>query len=349
MGVQLARSYTHGTEWADKNPNIPEEQLQAIRDFKNAGLKVITAVILPRPYVLTEVIDLSDAVMVVYRGGNGIMQAVAEVIFGDFSPTGKLPFQLPRSQEQVGTDNPNNQIEKWELPYDIGASATERALIRTAMQNDLPVPLSGDPLFQYGFGLCYGCDTFSPPPSVDTANPISNFNLLLPADGSSSTNTNCVFSWEMPTLPDSIDSELQYAFYIDGSLAGILDETSCAIEQLSTGTHTWYVQALAGQYKRNSSSVFSFTITETNSVEAGKKAELNIYPNPVKDGHIIVESNSFANNNMPIEIYNIMGQKVLSQKRTQKKTLLNISFLPQGTYVVRVGTHYAVMIKTNIP
>ena len=153
----------------------------------------------------------------------------------------------------------------------------------------------------------------------------------------------------MPTLPDSINSELQYAFYIDGSLAGILDETSCAIEQLSTGTHTWYVQALAGQYKRNSSSVFSFTITETNSVEAGKKAELNIYPNPVKEGHIIVESNSFANNNMPIEIYNIMGQKVLSQKRTQKKTLLNISFLPQGTYVVRVGTHYAVMIKTNIP
>ncbi len=147
-------SYTHGTEWADKNPNIPEEQLSVIRDFHERGVKVVTVIILPRPYVLTPLIELSNAIMVVYRGGNGIAQATAESIFGDFAPTGKLPFQMPRSLEQLGSDNVNDQVEKWELPYDLGATNSERALIRSYIEQDLPVPpIFGDPLFQYGFGL----------------------------------------------------------------------------------------------------------------------------------------------------------------------------------------------------
>jgi len=147
-------SYTHGTEWADKNPNIPEEQLSVIRDFHDRGVKVVTVIILPRPYVLTPLIELSNAIMVVYRGGNGIAQATAESIFGDFAPTGKLPFQMPRSLEQLGSDNVNDQVEKWELPYDLGATNSERALIRSYIEQDLPVPpIFGDPLFQYGFGL----------------------------------------------------------------------------------------------------------------------------------------------------------------------------------------------------
>ncbi len=345
-------SYTHGTQWVDKNPNIPEEQLQAIRDFKNAGLKVITVVILPRPYVLTTVIDLSDAVMVVYRGGNGIAQATAEVIFGDFSPTGKLPFQLPRSQAQVGTDNENDQIERWELPYDIGASATERSLIRMAMQNDLPVPLSGDPLFQYGFGLCYGCDSIIKPPPPDTANPIGNFSLLSPANNSTSTNNSQVFSWQIPSLPDSITDNLSYYLYLDDALMGVLDENSCALGELPVGLHNWYVRAQAGKYSRNSNSVFRFIITEENSVETGEKARLIVYPNPVTNGQLIVETNflpanAFANASAypQVEMYNMMGQLVLSKKYNQGKTILDVSALPQGAYVVRVGTEFAIVVK----
>lgn len=146
--------YTHGTQWADKNPNIPDDQLNAIRDFSNRGIPVITVVITPRPYVLTEVVNISSAVMLVYRGGNGIAQATAELCFGDYNPTGKLPFQLPRSQDQIGTDNLNNQIEHWELPYDIGATDAERDEIIGLMENDLPIPPTfGDPLFQYGYGI----------------------------------------------------------------------------------------------------------------------------------------------------------------------------------------------------
>src|SRR5262249_22601668 len=48
-------SYTHGTEWADKNPNIPADQLGVIQTFKSQGVKVVTVVISPRPYILAEV------------------------------------------------------------------------------------------------------------------------------------------------------------------------------------------------------------------------------------------------------------------------------------------------------
>jgi beta-glucosidase len=147
-------SYTHGTDWADKDPDIPADQLDAIRDFSNRGIPVITVVISPRPYVLTEVVNLSAAVMLVYRGGNGIAQATAELCFGDYNPSGKLPFQLPRSQDQVGTDVATDQIEHWELPYDIGASDAERAEIINLMANNQSIPATfGNPLFQYGEGI----------------------------------------------------------------------------------------------------------------------------------------------------------------------------------------------------
>jgi beta-glucosidase len=148
------KSYTHGTEWPDKNPNIPADQLGIIQKYHDAGVKVITVIITPRPYVLTPLIDDSDAIMLVYRGGTGIGQATAACIFGDYSPTGRLPFQLPKSDAQIGTDKLTDMKEKWDLPYDLGATDAERAKIRDYIDKGEHVPpIFGDPLFQYGFGL----------------------------------------------------------------------------------------------------------------------------------------------------------------------------------------------------
>jgi beta-glucosidase-like glycosyl hydrolase len=148
------QNYTHGTEWADKNPNIPADQIAVIQNFRNRGIPVVTVILTPRPYVLTNVLSISNAVMLVYRGGNGIAQATAELCFGDFNPSGKLPFQLPRSTDQIGTDNVGDQKERWELPYDLGATDAERTQIRGYIANNQPVPTNfGNPLLPYGYGL----------------------------------------------------------------------------------------------------------------------------------------------------------------------------------------------------
>lgn len=148
------KSYTHGTEWADKNPTIPKDQIAEIDKFYNRGIPVIAVVVMPRPYVLTDILDKCAAVVAVYRPGNGGGLATAELLFGDYQPKGRLPFQLPRSVDQIGTDVVTNQLEKWDLPYDLGATEAERAEIRRYINNNQPVPTTfGNPLFPYGYGL----------------------------------------------------------------------------------------------------------------------------------------------------------------------------------------------------
>jgi beta-glucosidase-like glycosyl hydrolase len=351
-------AYTHGTEWEDKNPNIPEAQMQAIRTFKEAGLKVITLVILPRPYVLTEVVEISDAVMLLYRGGNGIAQAAAECIFGDFSPSGKLPFQLPRSQDQVGTDNENNQLERWELPYDVGASETERALIRSAMENDLPVaPIYGDPLFQYGFGLCYSCsdapnppmpcDTCAEKPPVEDENPIGIFDLLAPANSSAFSENSAVFEWQTPTL--GAPAALTYALYIDGTFFGEISETSCRVGHLAAGNHTWYIRAIAGAHSRASSSVFRFTAgvpLSPTGVENVNSASAFVHPNPVVDGRLIVSSEGLSEGDK-VEIYSLSGTLMFAVEVDINigSQTLNIAHLPAGIYLVKAKNLLAKILK----
>lgn len=148
------KSYTHGTEWPDKQVTLPADQLAQIDKFYNRGIPVIAVVIMPRPYVLTDILDKCAAVVVVYRPGNGGGLATSQLLFGDFLPKGRLPFQLPRSSEQVGTDVSSNQLEKWDLPYDLGATEEERAEIRGFIRNGQPVLTDyGDPLYPYGYGL----------------------------------------------------------------------------------------------------------------------------------------------------------------------------------------------------
>ncbi len=155
------KSYTHGTEWPDKQVTLPADQIAQIDKFYNRGIPVIAVVVMPRPYVLTDILSKCAAVLVVYRPGNGGGLATAQLLFGDYSPHGKLPFQLPRSVDQVGTDDVNNQLEKWDLPYDLGATEAERAEIRNYINNNQPVPTNyGNPLFPYGYGL----QNFNPSP-----------------------------------------------------------------------------------------------------------------------------------------------------------------------------------------
>ncbi|MGB8450839.1 MAG: chitobiase/beta-hexosaminidase C-terminal domain-containing protein [Anaerocolumna sp.] len=155
------KSYTHGTEWPDKQITFPEDQIAQIDKFYNLGIPVIAVVVMPRPYVLTDILDKCAAVVVVYRPGNGGGLATSQLLFGDYLPKGKLPFQLPRSVEQVGTDVTANQLEKWDIPYDLGATDAERAEIRSYIENGQTVPTDyGDPLFPYGYGL----QDFTPSP-----------------------------------------------------------------------------------------------------------------------------------------------------------------------------------------
>ena len=87
-----------------------------------AKVPTVVAIHLDRPAVIPEIAEACAGLI----GSFGAEDtAILDVIFGHWNPTGKLPFELPRSMEAV-------KAQKTDVPYD-----------------------SGDPLFPFGFGLSY--------------------------------------------------------------------------------------------------------------------------------------------------------------------------------------------------
>jgi beta-glucosidase-like glycosyl hydrolase len=151
-------SYTHATSWVKEQPYLPPDQLALIQSFQRQGIPVVVALVMPRPYVITEWNDLASAILLTYRGGEEMGPAVASLLFGDYTPRGKLPWQLPRSLNDVlrpgGTDIPADAVESWDLPYDLGATAAQRTDIRAKIDAGQQVPTTyGNPLYPYGAGL----------------------------------------------------------------------------------------------------------------------------------------------------------------------------------------------------
>jgi beta-glucosidase len=153
--------YANTPPWEDINSScdVPEPQLQLIKGYKHAGTPVIVVVLMPRPYALQWLADSADAIIAAYRPGDGGGAAVTGLLFGDYAPSGRLPWQLPKTGGQVGLNDPKYAYEKWDLPYDIGATDEQRVRIRALINSEQPVnsvqgdSLYGDPLYQYGFGL----------------------------------------------------------------------------------------------------------------------------------------------------------------------------------------------------
>jgi beta-glucosidase-like glycosyl hydrolase len=153
-------SYTHGTNWVKEQPYLPPDQLAIIQNFQRQGIPVVVALVMPRPYVITEWHNLAAAIVVTYRGGEEMGPALASLLFGDYSPRGKLPWQLPRALSDVlrpgGSDVPADATENWDLPYDLAATAAQRAEIRARIDAGQTVPTTyGNPLYPYGAGLTW--------------------------------------------------------------------------------------------------------------------------------------------------------------------------------------------------
>ncbi|MFI7036805.1 discoidin domain-containing protein [Microbispora rosea] len=151
-------TYTHATAWVKEQPQLPADQLAVIQNFKNQGIPVVVVLTLPRPIVISEWNGLADAIVVTYRGGEEVGPATASLLFGDYTPRGRLPWQLPRSLDQVlkpgGGDVLADAVEDWNLPYDLGATAAQRAEIRARIDAGQTVPTTyGNPLYPYGAGL----------------------------------------------------------------------------------------------------------------------------------------------------------------------------------------------------
>lgn len=118
------KSGTHDPAWGAATLEFPEEQVALVDALDKAGANVVVVVVMNRAYVLTPIVEKADSVLLVYRPGvTSGAEAVADTLYGENAVTGKLPFQIPASMDQV-----LNQRE--DMPKDIE-----------------------NPLYEYGFGI----------------------------------------------------------------------------------------------------------------------------------------------------------------------------------------------------
>jgi beta-glucosidase len=76
---------------------LGEPQLKLAEAVEAAGKPVVLVLVEGRPRVISRVADGARAILLAYNPSNEGGRAVADVLFGDFNPGGRLPFTYPRS------------------------------------------------------------------------------------------------------------------------------------------------------------------------------------------------------------------------------------------------------------
>jgi beta-glucosidase len=100
-----------------QNLNLSQKDLALISRSKEAGVPVITVLISGRPLILDTALGMSDALVAAWLPGTE-GQGVADVLFGDYEPTGKLSRTWPLSNEQLSSRD--NSGHKPLFPYGFG-------------------------------------------------------------------------------------------------------------------------------------------------------------------------------------------------------------------------------------
>lgn len=117
-------------------------QVELLREIKKTGKPVILALFTGRPLVLTDAVEHADAILNCWLLGSESGNAIADVVFGKYNPSAKLPAsfpyhvgQIPVFYEELPTGRPNNPD-----PFGFGTK-----------YRDIP----NEPLFAFGYGLSY--------------------------------------------------------------------------------------------------------------------------------------------------------------------------------------------------
>jgi beta-glucosidase len=132
-----------GEERSLANLNIADGQIQLLKALQKTGKPVIALVNSGRPMVLTQMQDLAGAILQCWILGTETGNAVADLLAGDYNPSGKtvmsFPYavgQIPVYYNHINTGRPTP--EKRDGPF-------------TSRYRDIP----NNPLYPFGYGLSY--------------------------------------------------------------------------------------------------------------------------------------------------------------------------------------------------
>ena len=101
MGIVVIGEKPYAEGVGDRGDlSLDQEDLTALANVKKAGIPVVVILISGRPMVIGEALPQADAFLAAFLPGTE-GQGIADVVFGDYKPTGKLSFSWPKSMDQL--------------------------------------------------------------------------------------------------------------------------------------------------------------------------------------------------------------------------------------------------------
>ena len=140
--VFVGESDNMGGEAASRSSlDLPGRQMELVKAIQETGKPTVVVLVNSRPLTFGWIADNVPAILVAWMGGSQAGNAMADVLFGDVNPSGKLPVTFPRTVGQapiyynhLNTGRPPEAQNKYSSKY-------------------LDVPWT--PQFPFGYGLSY--------------------------------------------------------------------------------------------------------------------------------------------------------------------------------------------------
>lgn len=123
--------------------NIPASQRELIKALKATGKPLVLVLMNGRPLSIVDEKEQADAILETWFAGTEGGNAIADVLFGDYNPSGKLPLTFPRSVGQIPTYYNHLSIGRPFTPGKPGNYTSQYFDDTTG------------PLYPFGYGLSY--------------------------------------------------------------------------------------------------------------------------------------------------------------------------------------------------
>jgi beta-glucosidase len=129
--------------------NIPISQIRLLKELKKTGKPLVLVIMSGRPLSLNWEMENADAILFTWHAGQEAGNAIADVLFGDYNPSGKLTTSFPRNVGQIpvyynhlntGRPNAGDKFQKFRSNY---------------------LDVENSPLIPFGFGLSYSSFSYS--------------------------------------------------------------------------------------------------------------------------------------------------------------------------------------------
>lgn len=123
---------------------FPESQRDLLKALKKTGKPIVLVLFTGRPRAMTWENENLDAILNVWFAGSEAGDAIADVLFGDVNPSGKLTMTFPQN---------TGQIPIYYNHKNTGRPLAEGAWFEKFRSNYLDV--TNEPLYPFGYGLSY--------------------------------------------------------------------------------------------------------------------------------------------------------------------------------------------------